>query len=179
MFLLRSMSRLWKACSTKLKKKAKIFTNVLRYTAIPHLQVVCNHLCRFSMAGMLDLTCQYRMLLRNSLGIQPEVVVNNDKHAVLPMHDLYVGQQLMYQDSASKHWYPAVIDSLCPEPRSYKITTRDCIVYRKTLSHLKHFTPQNKNLQSNQCVSSPMAQSNHMQPVKTEYKKKSQVNNTT
>ena len=37
----------------------------------------------------------------------------------------------MYQDSASKHWYPAVIESLCSEPRSYKIITRDGIVYRK------------------------------------------------
>ena len=47
------------------------------------------------------------------LGIQPEVVRNNDKHAVLPTHDLHVGQYVMYQDSARKHWYPAVIQSLC------------------------------------------------------------------
>ena len=94
---------------------------------------------------------------RKQLRIQPEVVRNNDKPAVLPKHDLHVGKQVMYQDSASKHWYPTVIDSLCPEPRSYKITTRDGIVYRKTQSHLKPFTSQNKNLQYNQCVSPPMA----------------------
>ena len=69
---------------------------------------------------------------RKQLGIQPEVVRNNDKHAVLPTHDLHVGQDAMYQDSASKHWYPAVIQSLCSEPRSCKIITRDGIVYRKT-----------------------------------------------
>ena len=69
------------------------------------------------------------------LGIQPEVIRNTDKHAALPTHDLHVVQQVMYQDSGSKHWYPAVIDRLCPEPRSYKITTRDGIVYRKTQSH--------------------------------------------
>ena len=80
----------------------------------------------------------------------------------------------MYQDWASKHWYTAIIDRLCSEPRSYKIITRDGIVYRK--SHLKPFTPQNKMSQSSKCVSSLMAQSNHMQPVKTE-SKKSQVNN--
>ena len=50
--------------------------------------------------------------VRKQLGIQPEVIRNNDKHAVLPAHDLHVGQQVMHQDSASKHWYPAVIDSL-------------------------------------------------------------------
>ena len=66
------------------------------------------------------------------LGIQPEIIRNNDKHAVLPMDDIYVGQQIMYQDSASKHWYQAVIHNLCPEPRSYKISTRDGITCRKT-----------------------------------------------
>ena len=61
---------------------------------------------------------------RKQLGIEPEVVRNNDKHAGLPTHDFYVGQQVMYQDSTSKHWCPAVIDSLCLEPRSYKISKR-------------------------------------------------------
>ena len=50
---------------------------------------------------------------RKQLGIMPEVVRNNDKHAVLPTHDLHVGQDVMHQDSASKHWYPVVIQSLC------------------------------------------------------------------
>ena len=114
---------------------------------------------------------------RKQLGIQLEIIKNSDKHAALPTHDLNVGQHAMYQDSASKHWYQAVIDSLYSEPRDYKIITRDGIVYRKTQSHLKPFTPQNKMSQLPKCVSSPMAQSNHMQPVKTESKKKSQVNN--
>ena len=94
---------------------------------------------------------------RKQLGIQLEVIRNSDKHAVLPMHDIHVGQDVMYQDSANKCWCPAVIESLCPEPRTYKITTRDGITYRKTEFHLKPFTPQSKNLQSNQCVSPPMA----------------------
>ena len=114
---------------------------------------------------------------RKQLGIQPEIIRNCAKHAALPTHDLSVGQHVMYQDSTSKHWYPAVIDSLCSEPRSYQIITRDGIVYRKTQSHLKPFTPQNKMSQSTQSVSSPVAQSNHMWPVKTDSKKKSQVNN--
>ena len=64
---------------------------------------------------------------RKQHGIQPQVVRNNDKHALLPMHDLHVGQDVMYQDSTSKHCYPTVNASLCPDPRSYKITTRDGI----------------------------------------------------
>ena len=48
---------------------------------------------------------------RKQLGIQPDIVRNTDKYPVLPTHDLHVGQQVMYQDSTSKHWYPAVIKS--------------------------------------------------------------------
>ena len=85
---------------------------------------------------------------RKQLGIQPEVVRNNNKHAVLPMHDLHGSLDVIYQDYASKHWNPAVIQGLHSEQRSYKILTGDGIVYRKTHSHLKPFTPQNKNSQS-------------------------------
>ena len=90
---------------------------------------------------------------RKQLGIQPEIVRTTDKHAVLPTNDIHVDQQVMYQDSKRKHWYPAVIGSLCPELRSYKITTRDGIGYRKTQSHLRPFTHQNKNLRISQCLS--------------------------
>ena len=89
---------------------------------------------------------------RQQLGIQPEIIRKSDKHAALPTHDLNVGQHVMYQDSASKHWYPAVIDSLCLEPISYKVITRDGIVYRKIQSHLIPFTPQKKMSQSSKCV---------------------------
>ena len=82
---------------------------------------------------------------RIQLGIQPEVVRNDDKHAALPTHDLHVSQDVMYQDSTSKCWYPAVIESLFTEPRSYKILTRDGIVYRKIQYHLKPFTSHKKN----------------------------------
>ena len=114
---------------------------------------------------------------RKQLGIQSEIIRNSDKHATLPTHDLHVGQHVMFQNYTSKHWYPAVIKSLCPKPRSYKILTRDGIVYRKIQSCLKPFMPQNKNFQSCKCVSQEMAKTTHMQPVKAELKKKSQVKN--
>ena len=66
---------------------------------------------------------------RKQIGIQPEIIRTSDKHATLPTHDLNVGQHVMFQDSTSKCWYPAVIESLCPEPRSYKILTRDGICF--------------------------------------------------
>ena len=86
MVLLRSMFRLSRACSAKLKNKAKSFTSVLWSITIPILQVVCDHLCRFSKAGMLDLTCQYQMPARKQLGIQSEVINNSDKDAALSTH---------------------------------------------------------------------------------------------
>ena len=101
---------------------------------------------------------------RKQLGIQPEVIRNSYKHTVLPMHDLHVGQHVMYQGSTSKCWYLAVIESLSHEIRSYEITTRDGVTHRKMQVHLKTYTPQNKMSQSTQCVSPLMAQSNHMQP---------------
>ena len=39
---------------------------------------------------------------RKELGIWPEVVRNSNKHTALPIHDLHVGQHVMFQDSTSK-----------------------------------------------------------------------------
>ena len=50
----------------------------------------------------------------------------------------------MYQDSRSKWWYPATIVSLYKEPRSYIITTKEVVHYRKTQTHLKPYQPQSK-----------------------------------
>ena len=93
---------------------------------------------------MLDLTCLCQMQLEKSLVYNLKYLGKSDKHTALATHDLNIGQHVMYQDSTTKHWYPAVIASLCSEPRSYKIITGDGIVYRKTQSHLKFFSPQNK-----------------------------------
>ena len=71
---------------------------------------------------------------RKQLGTQPEIIRNSDKHAVLPTHDLNVCQYIMYQDSTNMHGYPAVIDSFCSDPRSYKITTRDGILFTENLN---------------------------------------------
>ena len=50
---------------------------------------------------------------RKHLGIQHEIVRNSDKHAAFPTNYLHVGQHVILQDSTSKCWYPAVIESLC------------------------------------------------------------------
>ena len=79
---------------------------------------------------------------RHQLGLQPEKLRTVYKNEHLPSHDLHIGQDVMYQDVASKQWYPATFTSLCVQPRSYNITTRDGVIYRKTQSHLKPEQPQ-------------------------------------
>ena len=68
---------------------------------------------------------------RQWLGLQPEKLRTVYKNEHLPSHDLHIRQDVMYQDVASNNWYPATIESLCLQPRSYNITTRDGITYSK------------------------------------------------
>ena len=95
---------------------------------------------------------------RNKLGLKPEVLRNIDKHEKLPTHDLHVGKHVMYQDSASKQWHPAIIISLFQEKWSYKAKTSDGVSYWKTQAHLKPYTPQNKMVQPIQPMTQLMAQ---------------------
>ena len=61
---------------------------------------------------------------RRQLGLYPEQHRVKTKKEHLPSHDLCVGQDIMFQDSISKRWFPVTITSLCREPRSYKITIK-------------------------------------------------------
>ena len=58
------------------------------------------------------------------------------------MHNLHLHQAVMYQDQASKRWYTATIAKLCQEPRSYIVTTKQGVQYRKTQAHLKPYKLQ-------------------------------------
>ena len=93
---------------------------------------------------------------RRQLGLETEKIRIKMKNENLPSHDLHVGQDVMMQDPASKRWSPAIITRLCKEPRSYQVTTRDNVTYRKTQAHLKPYKPEVKNIQG--------AKSCNMQP---------------
>ena len=101
---------------------------------------------------------------RNQLGIQPEVLRNIDKHGTLPTHDLHIGQHVMYQDSVTKQCHPSIITSLCQEEQIYNIKAGHGVFYWKIQAHLKPYTPQNKNAQSPQPLTKPMAQLEHKLP---------------
>ena len=84
---------------------------------------------------------------RRQLGLETEKLRIKTKNENLPSHDLHLGQDVMVQDPTSKRWSPAVITRLCKEPRSYQVTTRDNVTYRKTQVHLKPYEPEVKNAQ--------------------------------
>ena len=92
---------------------------------------------------------------RKKLGLQPKKLRNVNKNEHLPSHDLHIGQEVMHQDATSKQWYPAIITSLCTQPRSYNITTRESVTYRKTQAHLKPYQPQGKKSEDESSVVQP------------------------
>ena len=109
---------------------------------------------------------------RKQLGLDCEDLRNKYKNEHLPLHDLHLDQEVMYQGSTSKYWYPATIARLCKKPRSYIITTKEGVQYRKTQAHLKPYQPQGKKSEDEH-----LSQSNHMQTVKIETKKPHFIDN--
>ena len=49
---------------------------------------------------------------RQQLGLQSEDLRKADKHEHVPTHDYHVGHDVMFNNVAGKHWYPATITSL-------------------------------------------------------------------
>ena len=92
---------------------------------------------------------------RQQFGLQSEQLRNVNKNEHLPSHDLHIGQEVMYQDATSKQGYPVTITSLCVQPRSYNITIRECVTYRKTQPHLKPYQPQSKKSEDEHSVKQP------------------------
>ena len=82
---------------------------------------------------------------RKQKGLNCEQLRDKSKNEQVPSHDLHLQQAVMYQDSNDKRWYPATITRLCQEPRSYLITTKNGVQYRKTQAHLKPYHPQGED----------------------------------
>ena len=102
-------------------------------------------------------------MVRHHLGLNPEQLRNKYSNEHLSSHDLHLGQPVTYQDSTNKQWFPATITSICSEPRSYKITTKEGVTYRKTQSHLKPYDPQSEKSEDKHYK----LQSNNMQTLKS------------
>ena len=62
---------------------------------------------------------------------------------------------------------------LCQEPRSYNITTRKGVNYKRTQTHLKPYQTQGKRLEAEHSVFQPTEQSSEMWALKQYNHKKS------
>ena len=94
---------------------------------------------------------------KKQLGFDCENLRTKYKNEHLPLHHLHLNQAVMYQDSPSKYWFPATITKLCQEARSYIITTKEGVQYRKTQAHLKPPWLQDKKVEGEHVL-----QNNHM-----------------
>ena len=101
---------------------------------------------------------------RYQLGLNPEQLRSKYKNGHLSSNDLHLGQDVMYQDSTNKQWFPATITSLCSEPGSYNITTKEGVT--QTQSYLKPYNPQHKKSEDKHYTS----QSSNMQTAKSDHK---------
>ena len=110
---------------------------------------------------------------RKQLGLDSEQLRNKHKHEHLPSHDLHVAQDVMFQDVPSKWSFPATITSLCSQPRSYNITTREGVTHRKIQAHLKPYIPQSKKIEDEHSL----LQSSDMWTFKSDCKKFNTVDN--
>ena len=81
---------------------------------------------------------------RQQFSLEPEKLKTVYMNEHLQTDDLHIGQDIVHQDVTSKQWYPATITSLFVQPRSYNITTREDVTYRKTQAHLKPYQSQCK-----------------------------------
>ena len=82
--------------------------------------------------------------VRQQLGLQTEKPRNKTKNEYLPSHDFCLGQNVMVQDPTRKRWSLVVITKLCKEPRSYHVTSKRGVTYRKMQAHLKPYKPDDK-----------------------------------
>ena len=99
---------------------------------------------------------------RKQKGLDFEDLGTHCKNEHLPLHDLHLNQVVMYQDPASKRWYPTTITKLHLEPRGYIITTKQGIKYRKTQAHMISYQPQEITSENEL-----LAQNNHKWTVKS------------
>ena len=111
----------------KTKEEGKdLFKCLMIYHNIPLSSSLQSHMpILWSRSARSDLPMSN--VARKQLGSEPEQLRSKYKNDHLPLHDQHLGQDVMFQDTTSKPWFPASITSLCPESRSYKITTKEGI----------------------------------------------------
>ena len=91
---------------------------------------------------------------RKQLGLECGDLRTAYKNEHLPSHDLHLYQAVIYQDPTNKRWFLTTFSKLCQEHRSYIITTKEGVQYRKTQAHLKPCQLQDKKTEDELVVQS-------------------------
>ena len=127
---------------TDIYKCLMIYHNTLLASTSKSPMHMLQQRCARSQLPMLNAACK-------KLGIAAEQTTTN-KNQHLPLHDLHIGQAVMYQNFATKQWFLATIKALYPEPRSYQIQTTEGVIYRRTQNHLKPYKSHQKTQEREQ-----------------------------
>ena len=94
---------------------------------------------------------------RRQLGLEADKLRIKTKMRPCPPMTYTWVQMLLCKIQQAKGGHQQFITRLCKEPRSYQVTTRDNVMYRKTQADLKPYKPEVKNVQE--------VKSCHMQPL--------------
>ena len=169
---LKSLSKLSRTCSKRQKKREKIclmiYHNTPLSSSLPSpIQVLQSRSARSDLP--------MSNVARKQLDFEPEQLRSKYKNKHLPSRDLHLGQDIMFQDSTSKQWFPATITSPVFRAKDIKDNYKEGDTYRKTQVHLKSFTPKHKKSEDEHCLS----QSSNMHTVKSNCKKCHTVDNQT
>ena len=155
--LLKSMSRLSGTCFIKAKEEDMVYCNTsLSNSLWSPMQILSSRSARsdshVKCSQKLGLDCED---LRNKYKIWTLVITWPSCRP--SSHVPGFNKQMVY---------PATITRLCKRARSYIITTKESVQYRKAQAHLKPYQPQNKKSEDEY-----LSQSNHMWTVENESKK--------
>ena len=121
------------------------------------LMIYCNILIESTSKSPMQMlqqrSARSQLPMLNAANRQPgiaaeQITANKNQH--LPVHNLHIGQEVMYQDSVTIRWFPATIKAFCPEPRSYQILTTKGVIYRRTQNHLKQYKSYQKTQKGEQ-----------------------------
>ena len=114
---LKSLSKLSRTCSTKAKEEGKdlfkclmIFHNTSLTSSLQSPMQILQ-----SRSARSDLPMSN--VARKQLGLDPDQLRSKNKNEHLPLHVLHLGQDVMFQDTTNKQWFPATITSLCSETK--------------------------------------------------------------
>ena len=135
-----------------------MFNGILQYSTVKQFAV--------TNANTFKQICKIRPPISNTarkqLGIDCENLRTKYKNEHLPITWLQYRPSSYVPRLNKQMMVSSYHNQACKETRSYIITTKEGVQYRKPQTHLKSYQPQNKKL-----VDEHLLQNNHMQTVKT------------